>query len=59
MDHFGGSDIKLETDMRKGNCFANQQCNFLCNNNLELTGEKGNLISFQTEELEVFQVIYE
>ena len=44
--------------MKEGTCFANDKCNFLSNNNLELTGEKGDHISFQTEELEIYKVIY-
>ena len=55
---FGASDIRLEKNMKNGTCFANKCCNFLSNNNIELTGEKGDNISFQTEELEVYKVIY-
>jgi len=55
---FGARDISLEKNMKKGDCYANVRCNFLSNNNIELTGEKGNDISFQTEELEVYKVIY-
>ena len=56
---FGGSDIRMENNMKNGTCFANKSCNYLSNNNIELTGEKGNKISFQTDELEVYKVIYE
>ena len=44
--------------MKQGNTFANISCNFLSNNNLELTGGKGNDENFETEELEVYRVIY-
>ena len=55
---FGDSDIRLEKNMKKGYCYANEFCNFLSNNNIELTGEKGEFICFQTDELEVYKVIY-
>ena len=57
--NFGDFDIQLEKNMKNGECYANKYCNFLSNNNIELTGEKGNSISFQTDELEVYKVIYE
>ncbi len=57
--YFGACDIGLRKNMKIGKCYANEVCNFLSNNNLELTGEKGNSISFQTKELEVYKVIYE
>ena len=38
---FGDCDIYLEKDMKKGHIYANSCCNFLSNNNLELTGGKG------------------
>ena len=44
--------------MKNGYCYANKVCNFLSNNNIELTGEKGESIRFQTDELEVYKVIY-
>ena len=44
--------------MRKGRTFANDNCNYLSNKNLELTGGKGNDEYFETEELEVYKVIY-
>jgi hypothetical protein len=56
---FGASDIELAKNMKNGKCFANTCCNFLSNYNIELIGEKGNSISFQTDELEVYKVIYE
>ena len=55
---FGNCDILLKSNMKEGKCCANEYCNFLSNNNIELTGEKGNYISFQTEELEIYKVIY-
>ena len=56
---FGNSDIDLEKNMKNGKCFANEYCNFLSDYNIELTGEKGESISFQTDELEIYKVIYE
>ena len=55
---FGDSDFKIEADMKKGITYANKSTNFLSNNNLELTGGKGNNESFEIEEFEVFKVIY-
>ena len=43
--------------MKKGISYANKKCKFLSNNNLELTGGKGESESFETEELEVYKVI--
>ena len=44
--------------MKKGGTYANQKCNFLSNNNLELTRGKGNDEEFETKQLEVYKVIY-
>ena len=44
--------------MKTGITFANSSCNFLRENNLELTGGKGDCEYFETEELEVYKVIY-
>ena len=44
--------------MKKGESYANDSCNFLSNKNLELTGGKGVSEHFDTEELEVYRVIY-
>ena len=55
---FGDGDFKIEADMKKGITYANKTTNFLSNNNLELTGGKGNNESFEIEEFEVFKVIY-
>ena len=42
----------------KGNCYSNEHCSFLPNNNLELIDEgEGEVHSFETEELEVYQVL--
>lgn len=38
--NFGNSDFCLTNYMKIGETFANKNCNFLPNNNLELTGEK-------------------
>ena len=44
--------------MKKGETYANSACNFLSNENLELTGGKGNNETFEVEEFEVYKVIY-
>ena len=55
---FGDWDIGFEKDMKKGESYANRSCNFLSNNNLELTGGKGDSEKFDTEELEIYKVIF-
>ena len=55
---FGGIDFEIKTDMTKGRSFANQYANFLSDNNLELTGGKGNFELFDIEDFEVFKIIY-
>jgi len=55
---FGSSDFQIETNMKKGTTYANKFTNFLSNNNLELTGGKGNDETFDIEDIEVFKVIY-
>ena len=55
---FGDCDFGLKNNMKNGKTYANQTCNFLSNFNLELTGGKGNNEDFETEELEVYKVIY-
>ena len=55
---FGDYDIGLHKDMKEGQIYANSSCNFMSNNNLELTGSKGDNEKFKTEELEVYKVIY-
>ena len=56
--NFGCCDFDLKENMKNGETYANQYCNFLSNNNLELTGGKGERENFDTEELEVYKVIY-
>ena len=56
--NFGLSDFDLQENMKTGKTYANEYCNFLSNENLELTGGKGDHESFETEELEVYKVIY-
>ena len=56
--NFGNADIWLKSDMKKGEIYANSVCNYLSNNNLELIGGKGEYDSFQTEEFEVYKVIF-
>jgi len=55
---FGDNDIKILENMKQGNSFANINCNFLSNGNLELIGGKGNSGNFEIEELEVYRAIY-
>ena len=55
---FGDWDFGLDYNMKYGSSYANSCSNFLSNNNLELTGEKGDNDSFTTEEFEVFKVLY-
>ena len=44
--------------MKKGETYANKYSNFLPNDNLDLTGSKGERESFDIEDFEVFKVIY-
>ena len=53
---FGDSDFSLEENMKNGKTYANNTCNFLSNNNLELTGGKGNSENFEVEEFEFYKV---
>ena len=54
--NFGDWDFKLGENLKEGVTYANANCNFLSDNNLELTGGRGNNISFEVEELEVYKV---
>ena len=56
--YFGGRDFSIESNMKKGEIYANAYTNFISNNNLGLIGEKGNNKNFDVEDFEVFQVIY-
>ena len=56
---FGDCDFGLHYNMIEGESYANQTCNFLSNNNLELTGGKGNNENFETKQFEVFSVIFD
>ena len=56
--YFGGRDFSIESNMKKAEAFANTGTKFLSNNNLELTGDKGNNISFDIEDFEIFKVNY-
>ena len=56
--YFGGYDFGFQQNLKEGKTFANHNCNFLSNNNLDLTGGKGDNENFITEELEVYKVIY-
>jgi len=55
---FGDCDFEMKQNMKEGETYANSSCNFLSNNNLELTGGKGEREYFDVDELEVFKVIY-
>ena len=55
---FGCDDFRIHTNMKIGITYANKNCNFLSNNNLELTGGKGDNEEFEIEEMEVFKIIY-
>ena len=55
---FGASDFSFNSNMKVGQTWANKNCNFLQDNNLELTGEKGESKNFEAVELEVYKVIY-
>ena len=56
---FGAWDFGLKEDMKKGQTYANNNCNFLSNNNLVLTGEKNaDQENFEAEELELYEVIF-
>ena len=55
---FGDQDIDLGFDMKKGISCASKGHSFLSNDNLELTGGKGSSEYFETEEFEVFKVLY-
>jgi len=54
---FGACEFQIKSNMKEGVCYANNCCNFLSNNNLELTGGKGESENFETEEIEVYKVI--
>ena len=55
---FGNSDFYLKDNMKEGVTWADKDCNFFNNRNLELIGEQGIKGAFETEELEVYKVIY-
>ena len=56
--NFGNIDFKLFENMEKGQTYADGSSNFLSNNNLELTGEQGSKQYFETDEFEVYKLIY-
>ena len=56
--NFGAADFRLNKNLKEGITYANTSCKFLSNKNLELTGGKGDNEKFETEEFEVYQVIY-
>ena len=44
--------------MKNGQTYGNSRGNFLSNNNLELTGGKGEFENFEVEECEVYKSLY-
>ena len=55
---FGARDFSIEANMKLGVTHANSFANFLSDNNLELTGGKGEFENFDIEDFETFKVIY-
>ena len=55
---FGADDFGIKEDMNNGVTYANKNCNFLSNNNLELTDGKGSSENFNVDEIEVYKVLY-
>ena len=55
---FGASDLSIESNMKKGETYANEYTNFFSEENLELIDGKGENAFFDIEEIEVFKVIY-
>ena len=55
---FGCDDFGFQSNLKKGFVYANNHCNFLSNNNLELIDEKGNKKYFETKELEIFKIVF-
>ena len=56
--NFGDHDFSLGKNLKEGETYANNYCNYLSNNNLELTGGKGDNEKFATEEFEVYKVVF-
>ena len=56
--YFGGRDFSIEKNMKKGETYSNRDTNFINNNNLDLTGGKGNNEYFEIDNFEVFKVLY-
>ena len=56
--NFGCADFRLNENMQRGDTYANSNCNFLRENNLELTGGNGEHESFEAKEFEVYKVIF-
>jgi len=56
--YFGGRDFSIESNMKRGKTFSNKGTNFISNNNLDMTGGKGDNESFDISDFEVFKVIY-
>ncbi len=56
--YFGGRDFSIESNMKKGETYSNTGTNFISNNNLDMTGGKGNNEFFDIKDFEVFKVLY-
>ena len=55
---FGDWDFGLDYNIKYGSSYANSCSNFLSDNNLDLTGGKGDNDTFITKEFEVYKVLY-
>ena len=53
---FGNGDLGFYEDLKRGRTYANSNCHFFSNNNLELIGEKGKNKEFAIDEFEVFHI---
>ena len=56
--NFGVTDFQLKENLKNGESYADSSCAFLSKNSLELTGGNGNKALFETEEFEVYKIIY-
>ena len=52
---FGASDLSIESNMKRGETYANEYSNFFSCDKSELLGENQ---AFNIKEIEIFKVIY-
>ena len=52
---FGASDLSIESNMKRGETYANEYTNFFSGDKSELLGENQ---AFNIKEIEIFKVIY-